>query len=293
MSRLQNRVPSWLYALLYGGLLLGLLLIVFFPTQKISEYCKTTVEQIFPGTTCRIGSIEYGFPLTLNFGNVELIDKQDPEEVIVSFQSLSVQADFHHRNFNIRGKLYGGDFQCRLYFKRNNGTILLTGMKAYHIDIGKWKSLHKFLGRDISGYLDMACSYRGNLSRVLQGEAEGMATVHNGSIELLHPILSLVAIELKDSGIEFLFRNRILTIKKGNFHGAEFNAFFNGVFHIAFPPGRSMLEISGELNPTLSLINADNRWKSIEDILRRRYGKATIRFIVNGTLAGPRFRFGG
>ncbi len=277
----------------YGVVLLAVLLIVFFPAKKIRNYCSSTIEQIFPGTTCRIGSISYGFPLTLHFHNVRVIEKGESEEDIVSVRSLSFQADFQHPGVRVLADLYDGKLHCRLFVNRSNGTISLNDIEVHHVDLGKWGRLQKIIGRDLFGYLDLSGRYEGNIKEILQGEAEGSAMVHGGGIELLHPILSLTSISLRHSDIKFMFRNRILTITNGSFHGTEFDCSFNGMFHIAFPSSRSMLELSGDLKPTVSLVNTDKRWKNIETIMQRRFRQSTIPFVVNGSLAAPQFRFGG
>jgi type II secretion system protein N len=277
----------------YGIVLLAVLLIVFFPAKKIRNYCTSTIEQIFPGTTCHIDSIGYGFPATLHFHKVQVFEKGRSEETIVSVRSLSFQADLQHPGVRVVADLYDGKLQCRLSINRSNGTIILNDIEAHHVDLGKWGRLQKILGRDISGYLDLSGRYKGNIKEMLQGEAEGKAMVHGGGIELLHPILSLTSISLLHSEIKFMFKNRILTITNGGFYGTEFDCTFNGMFHIAFPASRSMLELSGDLKPTISLVTTDKRWKSIETIMQRRFRQSTIPFVVNGSLAAPRFRFGG
>jgi type II secretion system protein N len=292
MSLPKNRYSSVLFYLPYGVFLVCLLLVVFFPAKKIRRYCVTTVEQILPGTTCLIGSADYTFPLTLNFRDIRLSEKQRPEDIILAVQSLSVTANPRISGLGVIARLYDGELRCRLFVGRNNGTLILSDVEIRHIDLGKWKKLHEFLGRDISGLLNVSGHYSGNLKHILQGEAEGEATVRHGSMELLQPVLSLTAVNLKDSKIEFMFRNRILKITKGSFQGAEFDATFNGMFHVALPSDSSMLEITGDLIPTLSLINSDSRWKSITTILKKRYRQSTIPFVVSGTLAGPRFRIG-
>ena len=293
MSRTDRgrRNLSFFFYLLYGSVLLSILLVVFFPSRKVRQYCTETVERLIPGTKCSIGSVGYGFPLALRFQDIQLTGAKG--DILFSVEFLSVRAELQRPGLYIFARLYDGEYRCRLLMTRNRDTFRLADIEARHLDLGRWEGLQKFLGRNISGFLDFSGYYSWRLGRILGGEAEGMARVHDGSMELLRPILSLNAVTLQDSEIAFQFRNQRLTIKKGNVHGKEFDGIFTGMFQFSLPLTGSILEITGDLTPTPTLVNADQRWKNIAAILRRRYKQSTLPFVVSGTLTSPLFRFGG
>ncbi len=293
MTAARRRIWLFFLYLLYGSVLITVLLVLFFPTRQFRKYCVETVERMIPGTTCVVGSIGYTFPLTLRFSDIRLRRAQQPRELLVEVPSLSIRADPWRQGFTILAEIYDGRCQCRLFMDRDSGILRLGDVKIHHLNLKKWPGLQKFLGRSISGFLDITGRYSGRFGRILDGEARGTARVHGGSMELLRPILSLDTLGLQDSAMEFTLHDRTLAIGNGSLDGKEFNGTFAGMVHIALPPDQCRMKISGYLAPTPLLISSDRRWKNVAAVLRRRYKQSALPFVVSGTLTGPQFRFGG
>ncbi len=288
----RNRILLYILYFLYGCILTSILLVVFFPADKFRLYLALKVEKEFQGIACRIESAEYHFPLTIRFKNIHLSEIHRPEHAFIVINDLSITGNLR-RQFKISGHLYGGEFQSRLSITQHSGSLRLADIRIHHINLEKWTELRSCLGRDLSGYLDIAGSYSGNLKGLLDGEAKGSAMLHDGSVELLQPILSLTEVNVRRSEVKFTLQQRVVTLGKSSFNGLEFDGTFRGMFHIAFPFDKSMFEITGNVSPTPSLIRTYWQWKNAADMLKRRYKQSTLPFVVNGTLGSPRFRFGG
>ncbi len=288
----KHRIRSFFLYVLYACVLTGILLFVFFPSDKIRQYCTQTVARMVPGTKCLIGSIKFDFPLTLHFSNIRLIGAKKSNETLFFIQSMSVRASFGQPGFHIQARIYDGDLQCRVVIDRNQKTFTLSEVQLHHFNLGKWPGLRNSLQRDISGHLDISGRYSGRSDQILSGEAEGVATVYEGSMELLQPILTLSSVDFSRSEMKFTLGKGNLTLKEGTFHGREFDGTFTGKFHLTFPLNESMLELTGELAPTQSLVAVDRRWANVMALLRNRYRQPKLPFTVSGTLIAPQFRFG-
>jgi type II secretion system protein N len=285
----RKRAIFLLYVL-YGCVLTGVLLVVRFPAQTLRHSCAGVVERIIPGTTCVIGGIDYDFPLTLRIQDIRVTRLHSPEDIFFSAKRLSMRLDLQHAGVHLLMEAYDGQHECRLRIKGE--ALTLVDVQIQHLDLGQWGALHRLLGRKFSGFLDITGEYSGRLSKLMAGEAKGIAVVREGSIELLQPILSLNAINLQNVVMEIYLQNKVVTMRKGSFHGAEFKGTVSGTFGVNVPMGSSMLMLSGDLTPLL-LANVDPQWKNRVTILLKRNKQSTLPFVISGTLAGPLFRFGG
>lgn len=281
---------TYLIYFLYGCLLTGFLLVVRFPAATLRQYCTGALERTLPGTTCSIGGINYDFPLTLRMHDIRVTRLHSPEDILVFINDLSVRAEPRQSSARLQAEAYGGQHECRLQIR---GKVLtLADFKIHHLDLGQWAGLHGLLGRKVSGLLDVTGAYTGRRGQLMEGEAKGVVTVREGSMELLQPILSLNTINFQSVETEFHLQDRSVTMTKGSLHGVEFNGTFAGTLQMTEPLGSGTLGVSGELTP-LALADADPRWKNRASILQTRYKQTTLPFIISGTLAGPLFRFGG
>lgn len=293
MAARKRKIFQAVLYVLYAVTLISVLLAVFFPSGKIRRFCETEMARTLPGTTCVISSISYDFPLTLRFRNIRLYEARQPGNLLISITGLSVSKEIGRTGWLVKAELYSGSCRGRLVVDRRSGTVTLTDVMVRHLDLDRWHGLQRLLGRNLSGELELAGRYSGKIGRILDGEATGRARLHDGSLELLRPILSVAAVDVRKSSLNFTFRNKTLTIGEGRFFGKEFDGSFSGVFHVAFPWDHSMLRITGGLTPTSSLIGSDRRWQRVAALLRRRYQGTTLPFVVSGTVAAPFFRFGG
>ena len=280
----------YLIYLFYGCLLTGVLLVVRFPAETLRQYCAGAVERVLPGATCSIGRIDYDFPLALRIRDIRVTLTHKPEEVLLFIKHLSVDVEPRQKSCRLLAEAYDGRHGCRLLIKGD--TLVLEDFKIHHFDLGQWGALQTLLGRKVSGFLDVTGAYAGSLGKLMAGEAKGAVAVREGSMELLQPILSLNTLNFQNVETEFHMKEQTVTMRKGNFHGSEFNGTFSGTFRVIDPLGSGTLGVSGILTP-LSLADVDPRWKNRATILQTRYKQATLPFVISGTLAGPLFRFGG
>jgi type II secretion system protein N len=280
----------YLIYLFYGCLLTGVLLVVRFPAETLRQYCAGAVEKVLPGTTCSIGRIDYDFPLAFRIRDIRVTLKRQPEDVLFVIKHLSGNVEPRQSSCRLSAEAYDGRHECRLLIKGD--TLTLADIKIHHLDLGQWGTLQRLLGRKVTGFLDVTGAYAGRLGKLMAGEAKGVVAVREGSMELLQPILSLNTVNFQNVETEFQLRDQLVTMQKGNYHGAELNGAFSGTFRVSDPLGSGTLEVSGNLTP-LSLADVDPRLKNRATILQTRYKQATLPFVISGTLAGPLFRFGG
>ncbi len=289
----QFKPKSVILCFLYAIVLTGILLWVRFPSTAIKRFCGEYVETLFPGTDCTIGSLSYGFPLTLNATDIYLVDTQQPDRVLFAADTVSIRPQLGSplKVFNLSGSLYGGTQTCQLTLKAE-GSFSLTRLHVQGLDLQRLTHVQEQLERDITGRLTLLGEYEGNINNLVAGEARGKVEINAGELELFQPILTLDYLDMEKTMFDFQYREQELQIIKGKFDGKELNGNFAGSLFVEPLWFKSELDLKGDLDISASFLSEDVRLRSIVTSLQRRHKQAMLPFFLTGLAVDPLFRFG-
>jgi type II secretion system protein N len=283
-----------LFYLVYAVVLTTVLLYIRFPTEKVKLYCEKRIEHFLPPeSVCRIGRIDYQFPLSVKVTNVQLTEIVDGIHSQLLVSRLAVSPDFANmpRTFVLNGEIYQGNFGLNLTVDVRGKSFQLSDIHLNGFNLGKWANDFSLLDRKISGIVGFTGTYQGKYTSPLEGEGKGKLVITDGSVELIQPVLSLSSLEFDRIAVDMTHKMGVLGFVGGEVLGKEISADFTGEMKATVPLINSNILFSGHLTPKEGFLAAHPAEKHVVEQLLRRYKTPVLPFKVGGSIIRPTFRF--
>lgn len=284
-------IRSLLY-LTYAVLLTAVFLYVRFPAEKFKSFCESHIEQLLPGSDCKIERISYQFPLSAALEAIKIsgdIDGQ-PSQVTVDRLTATPAPLKFWRSFSIVGEMYSGRFAADFDLDRTKQSFQLTKIRLEDFEADQ---LATSVGiRDkISGTFSFSGDYKALTSAPADGTGQGQVRVEKGTMKLLQPILALQTVDFEKIEASVNRQDGRIIFSEGQLQGGDLSADFKGEMRLASPWANSNILLSGSLRPDAEYLRKNPRQQQLVQRLMQRYKVTVLPFKVGGTVKRPLFRF--
>lgn len=282
-----------LFYLAYGVVLTAVLIYVRFPAEKVGSYCEKSIERVLRDSDCSIGKMKFVFPDAVSLEDVRLSRTVEGNTRVFVIDSLTIspRTQFFWKEFMLTGGLYGGVFTSHFDLAPATRGIALTDIRLNNLDAAEVLLNLGISARKVTGRVDFKGSYQASIDNLSEGEGEGLFTAHEGSIQLLEPVLSLSAIDFQELGFELKYAKRNFSIQSGELKGKDVAADFSGTFGGGDSFLSNVLFLSGQLSPRAAFLSAHPGEQKMVQVLLKRYKSNELPFKIGGTLNRPTLRF--
>ncbi len=287
--------PLFFTTLIIYGLLLTVALLYFrFPAEKFKIFCQAQVENLLPDTRCSISKIRYRLPFAVEIIDVNLSSKQKKETNFLTVDRLIIHPKITapKSQFHVELAACSGKHDFSLHIKQTENEASFKNIHLTNLDLAKIPFLRQTFGREITGTFSGSGTYQATWNDdILDGKGEGHIAMMDGSFKLLLPILSLQKIDLKKFNADFVFQKEKLQFNKGHFQGRELKGDFNGNLALRSPIEQSKYSFKGTLEPLPPLVKKNRYAKNLLIQMKKRHNRATLPFLLQGSVKRPRFKF--
>ena len=294
MNLFQNKFVLLCSLLLYTLSLTAALLYIRFPAEEFKHFCQTKMEQLLPGTQCSINDLSYSFPLSIKIEQMHFSSMQKKKQTLGSIDQVTItpQLSSPKSHFRVAFTAWEGEHSFSLLLNRKEQRFTLEDIQLHNLNLASVPFLRHTFGREITGSLSGNGSYNGGWNtKGNPADGQGNMTIEKGSFGLLLPIFSLKKIDLKELTADLIFQKNSLQLKKGVFHGQELKGGFSGKLGLQSPLKRSGFSFKGELEPLPPLLKKSKYAQNMVIQLKKQHARATLPFLLQGSVESPKFKF--
>lgn len=257
--------------ILFTFIALGFFLYVRFPGKVVQSYLLDTMAERYPAVSLSLASVSLSFPPGLKMENVLLGFKDNPESG-TRLESLRVRPRLSgylvgRSSFAMNAVAYGGAVQGRVNFPHLIPDKIPTSaeIKLENLNLEKIVYLKEKLGRQISGKLSGAFTYR--------GDSQFDFDVQNGTYQLLDKLFGFDRLDFSQAEGQITLKGGLLKINKLKLKGDRINCSLRG--DIVLNPDFKNSEIN--LTGTMELAAMNN--KKISLAITGTIGNAKTRYL--------------
>lgn len=293
MRILQHPLLRWFLYLLYTLVLIIVLLIVRFPEEKFKNVIVNSIENRFPTSQCSLESMEYHFPFSINIVDLQVKSAVE-SQLIVKIENIFIQPQLPNpaRLFNISLEGYNSVLGCRVRVDVDKDKIFIQDLLIDQLDLSELSYIHNKLGRKLSGLLTITGDFTTTMKDDNRVVGKGKASVTNGELELLRPILFQKSIDMKRVETSYNFNKETIEFSDGKFDGNQFKGDFSGTVRLLAPWPRTSLNLKGKLVAKAGALKNNPGASRMMSRLKKQYRRPTPPFVLKGELGKPVFRFG-
>lgn len=280
--------------LLYTLLLAAVTLYFRFPMGNFTVYCQSQLEEIFPGTSCSIGSIGYGFPFALTATDVRFNEKKLKKEELFTLDSIHVTPVLTAplAQFSVLLDAFGGSHSFTLITDVKEKKFSLQEILVEGLDPTRIPFLVRGTGRKITGTVAASGEYHGAWKdKKYTAEASGKMKLSSGNFSLLLPILAIKSVDLKEFSTDFQLQDKKLQCDNGAFRGKELKGSFAGVLGLTPTLKSATLSFTGDLEPLPDLLKKNKTAQKMVTRMKKSIKRGAIPFTLQGVVQKPGFRF--
>ena len=278
-----------IFAYLFFTLLVVLFfLYLLFPEEAVKAFVDDRLTGIDPSLSITADTIRPGFPLAVNFTNLDL--KRHGEKMIrVDHARLSPALSTlfkEQKRLEWSAALAKGTVDGRLFMEGNvsSGRLRaeadLSSIRLEHIEA--LNALSRFT---LAGPLNGRLTHDG--ARAPLGQANGLLTSPGLTITLKTPVFGIAELTMDQTEADFSLAGQTLHIKAFTFNGPLMEGKISGKIDIEDPFDRSRLRLNGNVKPRPEL------FARLQDALPqgivnpRTLGTRGVNFRVFGTIDNP------
>ncbi len=294
MNPFKNRIMLFCSLLTYTMLLTAVLLYFRFPAEEFKLFCQTKAEQLLPGTHCTVDNIHYSFPLSVTIQQIDFNDTLGKKQLLCSVDQATItpQLSSMKSHFHVDFTAWKGEHSFSLLLKQKEQQFTMENIHLHTLDLADVPFLQQTFGREITGILSGNGTYHGTWNKKgYQAEGQGSMVIDRGSFGLLLPIFSLQKIDLKKLSADLVFQKNRLQLQKGSFHGEELKGEFAGNLALQSPLKRSEFSFKGKLEPLPPLLKKSKYAQDMVIQLKKQHTRATLPFLLQGSVESPKFKF--
>lgn len=283
--------PRLFFYLIYGVSLTFVLLYIRFPTEKFKTFWEKKVEQTFSSTECSIDKIHYAFPVFIVFEKMKIIKTDGEQQAVIVIDQLKLRPgiQFWH-TFALQGELYTGTVKAGLNFDKKESSYKLTDIVLQDLNLSEIIKDQGIVERKITGSVSGSGQYQAKLNAPGNGLGKVRIAATSGSIELLHPVLSLSTIDFEHINFYVSIGEQV-EVGQGKLKGKDISADFEGTVNVMNSFFDSRVRLSGLLEPRREFLQTHPVEAKMVRQYAKRYNKSALPFKMGGTLSNPTFRF--
>jgi type II secretion system protein N len=278
--------------LLYAAYIIGMtvfFLYFLFPSDTVKIYLAYQLSQGNPDITVTIDRVSPVLPpgiklhdVDIAYRNMELINL-DGLKIMPSLLSLFSS----ETNVNFKGQFYDGSLSGRAELS-DSGQMRsvkidgrISGVQLQEIKSLQRMSTHKFSG-DMGGNFAYADT---GPNRSLTGKL----VMSDCQVELEEPVFNQKSLGFKNIDADLVLNNRTLNIKQCNARGDQLDVSISGTIALNGASGRNALNLTGSMTPHHVLLAKIEKNFPIDFLRKKKSGKSSISFRIDGTLDQPGF----
>lgn len=277
---------------------LGVMLWVQFPAEKVKLRLEAELHRRTPNLVWKIGTVGLSLPGAVQLTDVRVFSGADEETAQLVLDSLVLRPDLaaYIKKKNLSGRytirLLQGVIRGHLAFEDSQRTLLYDGTLA-DIRVEGLKKMQMGLNRSISGSLSGTFSGKAGLQGMSRFECGGALVLAHGILGLQEPVLGMKQIDFKNVRSTFNYDSQVLSLVDGEIAASLFSGTFSGTIDpIQRDPGRSQLHLRGSILPRPELLSAMGD-AAVITLVKKQFQSGKLPFEINGTLAEPGIIFSG
>ncbi len=292
MEQSKKHFIYWMAVVLYAVALLGVLLYLRFPGERVKEYCEYRIEKWLPGVSCSIAEISYEFPAKIIFNQMRLTGKNS-DDLLFEDPQFSLQPVWSRLTdvVYIESMAFGGNHSALVGIDQDKGRAVLEELTIENASV-KEITLFQRTDRKTAGTLSGKGSAAINQHSLEVETAEGNFTVSNLGFELTSPIFQLSAIDLEKSTFQLKIDENVVELQDGKITNPKIDGTFQGTVILADPLWISKLTVTGNITPKVELFQGKKQLQAVVSGIQRRYNSDDVPFRVGGSITAPTFVFG-
>lgn len=282
--------PRLFFYLTYGVILTFVLLYIRFPTEKFKTFWEQKVEQTFSNSVCSIDKIHYAFPAFIVFDTLKISKTAGEQAAVIVIDQLRVRPGIRFWNtFILRGELYTGTVKAALNLDKKENGYKLTDIMLYELKLSEIIKHQGIVDRNITGSLSGSGKYQAQWNAPGTGLGKMRIAASSGSLELLHPVLSLSTIDFEQVNFDVSIGEQV-EIQQGKLKGKDLNGDFEGTVNVMNSFFDSRVSLSGLLEPRREFLQTHPVEAKMVKQYAKRFKRSALPFKMGGTLSNPTFR---
>lgn len=259
--------------------ILGAILVIFVPRERIAGWAAQMVESRMSGYECSIDDIRYVYPLKIRLYRIHLSDDSRGIHIPIDTMLISFAAEYPIEKIGVSGVLFGGDVSgdVRLDNLTSSGNVGIDNLNVSRIHLGDIGMVQSGFDRPVHGIVSFtgrAVIDPNNLDDV---RLTGAMRVRNFSTILDKPILENNEIEFDDITADVSFSSETLQFADGRISSRLFTGDLAGTLKFSPMWKDSAIDLSGTLTSQPDVQNTTSRAdNSLE-----------LQYEITGTLGDP------
>jgi len=251
------------------------------------------VENRLPEMQCTIDSVGYQFPFGLRIHALQVNASSDSSQIfLVDDIVVKPQLRNPFALYSLTINAYKQEHRIGLEIDWKNRKAVPRDFEINHLDLASFQYMHKRLGREISGLVDISGTFSGSADKDGLLTGEGKVTVSDGQVGLLVPILFLNSLDIKKIESDLTFKGREIGFVDGHFNGSQLKGDFEGSVSLLQPLISTKLNIKGKLVPKAEVLKNNPEATTEVNQLKRQFKNQAFPFVLEGEAGKPIFGFG-
>ena len=296
MKQFIRKNQKWFGYVLYAIIVTAGLLFLRFPSGLIKDYLETRGESPNSPFSVFIGQVSPSLPFGLKLDKARVAQRANPNKIIFRADRIFIKptlATLLGGNLNLcfESLAYDGVLEgCANFIDKSLQAPFSTSMVLKHIRLDKY-DLGGLIGRHVEGRLDGTVAYNGKDDLLIDGNGEADLRLSDGRLELLHPILSLGAIDFSQVSVKMALQDRKINLTQVALEGPNMRGTLSGTISLQKDIGKSQLDLRGTIEPFSDFFKSLPGARDTVKLFQRRLKRGTLTFIIRGTLTEPSIQF--
>ncbi len=271
-------------------------LYLYFPSEAIRQYVEASATRISPDLSVDIEGIRPSFPLGVKLKNTRVHQESKPGPPIFVADTLvllpTIDTILEWRPvIRFSCDTYGGEIDGRLALD----SFDFNGFIASDVDLKgilleRYPMLRERLKRKCTGVISGAVSYAFDTKAVLAGSGQADLSVRDGTVGFIQPFMGLDRLGFESISVRVRIKDEQAVVQTLSVKGDALNAEGRGTIRLNQRLGRSMLDLTVEIDPSSGFLRNDQGTLNLARLFMNGVGSSQLQVRIHGTLAQPRFR---
>lgn len=279
-----------LFYCLFILLVAGVCLILLFPQQKFLGWSARLIESKLPGIDCSIGGIRYVHPLKIRFYEIVVKHERYPLKLPIDTLLISFAPKYPLKQVGITGVLLGGSLNVDVGLA-DPSRIEFQGFELSGMHLSELDMVSETLGRPVQGKLSATGRAVIDRQKPTGISFVGRVEIDDFHTELRRPVLGEEEVRFDMLESDLSLEGNSLELSRGRAAGPLLAGEFYGQIQGLGFWQQSILNIVGNLVPAPGLLEKHPELADQVGMYFERYGRKSIPYVIDGTVAEPQFRF--
>lgn len=291
----MKRSTRWLIYLAVLIVSAGFFLYRLFPSDAFRQYVALELSRAFPPAQVTIGraGLESAFPPGIRFEQIDIVYLGKSvllADTVKLWPSLvSLLGNTRHMAFEGAAAKGGFKGTADVPGSRHTGELKVD-VDLENIRLDDVPGISQLIKREVAGSLEGSVSFT---TRAIGAAGNGKAhlVLSDCRIQLQSPMIPLDSVAFNTIEADISIAADRLDIKRCDLKGNQMDADFTGSIVMANPPGKSVLNLRGTVNPHPILLAGIRSFLSVDSLTGGRQSGGGISVRIVGTVDSPGVTF--